>query len=474
MKRFLIPCLALLPLSSFAGHILTSEILWDCSSNNQYTVVLYLYQDCAGVAPSSQETVHIDSPCGNLVTTVFNTGFTEMSQLCPSEMINSTCNGGTLPGVMRYTYVATVTLQPCNSWTFSWSTCCRGTGGSANLVTNADDLYTQATLNSADHPCDDSPTFLSTAVPYACLNQPYTYSFVAADPDGNHCTYAFAEALGTNGVPMTYQPGYSYLQPVTGIALDALSGVVAFTPIQVGRYSVTVVVTEHDTLGNVIGTVMREAVVMVMPCQNAPPDATSGDISNLTSTAMLAGPNALQVCVGEVGFCFNVMVNDPNASDTVSLTTTAVWDLPGSTFSSTNGNPAVAELCWTIPLGTQPGVYPFTITAQDDACMVQGQQVFDYTVELLACPISVAEVHADALVLVYPVPANYILSVTIAEGSGNVALLLHDGLGRIVPVAWNSQGTAFSADIAALPSALYHLTVLSGHGRSTHAVAVVH
>lgn len=472
MKRFLIPCLALLPLSSFAGHILTSEILWDCSSNNQYTVVLYLYQDCAGVAPSSQETVHIDSPCGNLVTTAFNTGFTEMSQLCPSEMINSTCNGGTLPGVMRYTYVASVTLQPCDSWTFSWSTCCRGTGGSANLVTNADDLYTQATLNSADHPCDDSPTFLSTALPYACLNQPYTYSFAAADPDGDHRTYAFTEALGTNSVPMTYQPGFSYLQPVPGITLDALSGVVAFTPIQLGTYSVTVVVTEHDTLGNVIGTVMREAVVMVMPCQNAPPDATSGDISNLTGSAVLVGPNTIEVCsTGQ--FCFDLTVNDPNASDIVSLTSNA-WALPGSTFSPTPGNPASATFCWNDSLGMQPGVYPFTVTAQDDACMVQGQQVFDFSVEVLACPISLAEVHTDAVVLVYPVPANDFLSVTIAEGSGKVTLLLHDGLGRIVPVAWNSQGTALSADIAALPSALYHLTVLSDHGRSTHAVAVVH
>ncbi len=472
MMRFMLPCLALIPLFSKAGHILSSELLWNCTNNNQYTVVLYLYHDCAGVAPSSQETVHIDSPCGNLLTTVFNTGLTEMSQLCPSELINSTCNGGTLPGVMRHTYVGTVTLQPCDSWTFSWSNCCRASAGSINLFTNAIDLSTKATLNNADHPCDDSPAFLSTAVPYACVNQPFTYSFAAADPDGNRRTYAFTEALGTNGVPMTYQPGFSYLQPVPGITLDSLTGVVAFTPTQFGNYSVTVAVTEHDTLGNVIGTVMREAAVIVLPCQNEPPDATSGDISNLTGSAVLVGPSTIEVCAtGQ--FCFDLTVNDPNASDNLSLTSNA-WALPGSTFSPTPGNPASATLCWNDPLGMQPGVYPFTVTAQDDACMVQDQQVFDYSVEVLACPISVAEVHADAVVLVYPVPASDLLLVTVAEGYSNVELLLHDDLGRLVPMAWDGQGTAFSASVATLPSALYHLTVIAGQDRSTHAVAVVH
>ena len=187
-----------------ASHISGGEIYWDCIGPNEYTITLILYRDCAGIPVGNTETVTINSPCGSQTVTVTSPGGTEISQLCDQELPNSTCNGGNLPGIEEYVFTGTVTLTPCDSWTMSWTQCCRN-AAVANL-TNPDvqDTYIEATLNNLIAPCDDSPEFTNEPIPYVCLGYPITFSYGVFDPDAESLSYELISAMQGGGAPLGY------------------------------------------------------------------------------------------------------------------------------------------------------------------------------------------------------------------------------------------------------------------------------
>ena len=145
-KLLLITALLLTGFSSlFASHIPGGNITWQCTGNpNEYTVTMTMFVKCPS-SLSSSATVQANNGCGlasqSLTLPQLGTAV-EVSQICPAQMNQSDCPPGTggIPGVMMYTYQATVTLGgPCNSWTFSFELCCRDanqntTGGSGNSL----------------------------------------------------------------------------------------------------------------------------------------------------------------------------------------------------------------------------------------------------------------------------------------------------------------------------------------------------
>ena len=182
-------------------HILGGEITLACQGGNQYEVTLILYRDCAGISMGSTQTIDVASPCGNLTLTVALDDIEEVSPLCAGDLSNSTCNGGSLPGVQAYTYTGITTLVPCDAWNLSWVACCRN-----NAVTNLDDpgtldTYLEATMNNAVAACPRSPVFTSQPVAFFCQSQPSTYSFNAVGTPGDSLGYAFISAMAAGGVP---------------------------------------------------------------------------------------------------------------------------------------------------------------------------------------------------------------------------------------------------------------------------------
>ncbi|MBP6574385.1 MAG: gliding motility-associated C-terminal domain-containing protein [Flavobacteriales bacterium] len=364
-----------------ASHIVGGEILWECLGNNQYQITMNLFRDCFGITPGTQETITFDSPCGTASLQVTNQSITEVSQLCPEEIANSTCNGGTLPGIEQWTYTGIVTLPPCDSWTASWTSCCRNVA-----VLNIDnpgnaDTYLEGTLNNADFPCDNSPVFNNQPIPYVCLGQQVLYSFGVSDVDGDSLGYEFISAMIAGGAPVIYSPGFSFQQPIPGITLDPFTGLMVFTPNQQGNFIVTVMVTEYDDQGNVIGTVMRDIQFVVIPCTNQAPVPTDGFITNFSGTAVQTGPYAVELCETDQ-FCFDFVINDPDVIDTLGLISNVSIALPGSTFSWTGVNPVSGTICWTAPAGTG-GFHTFIINASDDACPVNAFQTYVYAVNVL-------------------------------------------------------------------------------------------
>lgn len=369
----------------FASHIAGGEITYNCLGGNQYEVNLNLFVDCLGFDPGSSQVINITSSCGgtaSLTVNCTNVGGTEISQLCPSQLANSTCNGGTLPGMWLFSYTGIVTLAPpCDTWTMSWSTCCRNLA-ITNLSSASSNYYIEATLNSATAPCNSSPSFTAQPIPYVCNGQSVSYSYGVVEPDGDSLYYSLIPAMDAAGVSSTYNPGYSGTSPIPGIVIDPNTGLVTFTPGAIGNYVVVILVQEYDSNGNLVGTVMRDIQFVVQNCTNSVPDPSGGAITSFGGNAVQTGPYSLEMCAGN-NFNFNVVFSDSDPGTTLTYTSNISAALPGAVITSSGTDPLTLNVSWTSPAGTSGAGLTFTITVSDGACPIQGQQTYVYSVNIL-------------------------------------------------------------------------------------------
>lgn len=367
-----------------ASHIAGGDLTYTCLGNNQYQINLNLFVDCSGFAPGTQEFVSFSSTCGgtqSLTVNLTNPGGTEISQLCASQINNSTCNNGNLPGMWVFSYVDTVTLPPCDTWTMSWSTCCRN-GAIVNLSSpDSQDSYLEATLNSATDSCNSSPVFTSQPIPYVCINQPVNYNYGVVESDGDSLHYSLIAAMNGSGNNLNYTNGYSSSSPISGISIDPNTGLLTFTPTTIGNFVVVILVEEFDSQGNLIGSVMRDIQFVVRNCGNVVPDPAAGAISNLTGAAVQTSPFAIELCEG-VTFSFTATYTDPNPGDSLMVTSNIATVLPGATLTTSGANPMIATVTWTAPGGSANTNTSFSITVSDGACPIVGQQTFVYDVNV--------------------------------------------------------------------------------------------
>lgn len=377
--------LSIAPKQSLASHIAGGEITYTCLGGNQYQINLNLFVDCLGFNPGASQTINFTSTCGGFATlnvpvTPATTSGLEISQLCPSSLPNSTCNGGTLPGMWLFSYTGIVTLAPpCDTWTMSWSTCCRN-----SAITNVTSFnyYIEATLNSATALCNSSPQFTAQPIPYVCLGQTVNYSYGVVEPDGDSLFYSLIPALDAAGVPVTYAAGYSGTSPIPGITIDPVTGLVTFTPGMLGNFVVAILVQEYDAAGNLVGTVMRDIQFVVQNCTNVVPSPTGGGITSFSGNAVQTGPYSIEMCAGNC-FNFTASYTDADAADILTYISNITAALPGATITSTGTNPLTLDVSWCSPAGTMGQNLTFTVTIQDGACPIQGQQVFVYNVNIL-------------------------------------------------------------------------------------------
>ena len=434
--------LVLLPLS--ATHLSGGEIYYECLGNDQYAITLIIYRDCAGVQLDPSFDVDLQSPCDTFQVQVNTPSGVELSQLCDLQLPNSTCNGGTLPGIQQYTYSTVVTLPPCSSWTISWSLSNRN-GAVANLMNpNNQQMFIQATLDNTVDACDDSPQFTATATPYVCLNYPVTYSLGAFDAEGDSLTYTLINAMGQGGSQLAYVNPYSATQPIGATSLDPQTGLLSFTPTQPGNWVVVVQVNEYDTLGNLIGTVMRDMQFVAYPCSNVPPDASTGTITNPSGTATVLGSNAIQVC--ESGsFCFDMVISDANPGNVLDAVSNVSSVLPGATFSFSGTNPITCSVCWNGTNATS-GFYPFVVTVDDGACPIPALQTYAYTVQVLdGVFIQVQATDASCL----------------GNSDGTAAVTVNDGL---PPYQFSWSNLAATTPVVSAGAGTYTVTVTDANG----------
>ena len=446
-----------------------------------YKVNLDLYLDCAGF-PITPQSLYFSNACGvtftlNNLQPVAVGGVQEVSQLCPSQTENSTCQGGTLPSFRKFRFEVTLNLSPCTAgpWKIEWFICCRNT--MVNLAT-VPGTYAVATLQHQAGVTDRSPVFVDSGIPYVCIGQPVSYNPGATDPDGNLMSFALVPArfntiTPPNPTSVEYAAGFSGTSPFQGITIQAGTGQLNFTPLLTGRYVVVIEVTTFNSFGQVIGKVMRDLMFVVITCDESPP--TSSNLTNLTP-GLQSGPNSLGVCAGQ-SFCVDMVFSDGNPGAVIEVTSNATALLPGAVFTVTGTNPAVARLCWTgSPASLPANVF---IQGDDGACPIANVNSRSILVGdcLSPLPITLADLSAhphDGYVMLHWTTTSELDNEVFVVERGGDAIRFEE-IGRI-PGAGNSVVPLEYAfkDEQPLPGiGYYRLRQIDRDGRATTSAVVV-
>ncbi|MBL7950649.1 MAG: gliding motility-associated C-terminal domain-containing protein [Flavobacteriales bacterium] len=349
-----------------ADHYSGGNITYRCLGGNFFEVTLDVYLDCSG-APLTSQSLELSNDCG-VTFTANNLPLVlteEVSQLCGAAIPNSTCNGGTLPGIRHYQFRVNLFLSPCDDWTISWNICCR-TG--LQNTSGTPGMYLEATVNNAGGLCDSSPALADNSIPFVCVNEPVLYNTGFNDPDGNTMSFELISARFAAPAPtnITYSPGFTGTEPVPGITIDPATGQIGFTPTTTGSYVVVVQVTTYDVNGIPLGTVMRDFLFVVSNCSNTPPLTTG--LTNST-TGFITSAGSIEVCDG-LPFCVDIPFTDADPG-AITLTSNVAALLPGATFTITGSNPVVGRLCWTPDPAYSPA--NILVTARDNACPIPNE-----------------------------------------------------------------------------------------------------
>lgn len=377
---------------SWASHVPGGNITYQNVGNNQFVVTLTMYEDCGTAFESNgPKSITISNDCGatpisvSLPIIVYQQ---EMSQLCPSALNQSECNGGTYPGVYMHVWQDTITLTgQCDSWTFSYSSCCRA--GSTNLVGTSDNYYFYADLNNLNAPSNSSPYIgTSTPIPYSCTSSSFCYDLGVIETDGDSLVFSFvAPATGATST-VSYQAGYSATSPYPGLSIDPGTGQITGVLSQTGNYVIAVLIQEYNSAGVLIGTTVQDFVLEVLSCNNQTVDcSTTGTISNVNGSVTQTGPTTLEMCEG-VPFSFDMSFTDPDAGDSLYLSSNIASVLPGAVVTYSYPNSPAANtismyVSWTPPPGSANSNNFFNVVVRDNSCPVPGQQTIVYNMNVL-------------------------------------------------------------------------------------------
>lgn len=399
---------------SEASHAMGADLTYTCLGGNTYRVRLSFYRDCIGInAPNSVYINVTSASCGQNLGVTCNpipgTGV-QVTPLCPSAL--STCNGGTFTGIQEWVYEGVITLpMQCTDWRFSYDLCCRN--AAINTITNpgTSTFHIYATLNNTISPCNTSPVFSNKPVPFACLGQQLCFNHGAFDADGDSLVYELITPLQTATGTVNYIPPYSATNPLNSspaVQFNTASGDICMIPQQLQVTVMAVLVKEYRN-GILIGTVERDIQVTVISCNNQLPTLTGINGTNqFTAT----------ICANQP-YCFNIYSNDADAGQNVFVT----WDngIPAGTFTTTAAQHPTATFCWTptdADIGTQQC---FTAMVQDDACPMNGTQIYSYCLTVVGVQ---ANAGADQFIACNDIATLY---ASATGGSGTYTYLWSNG-----------------------------------------------
>lgn len=403
-----------------ASHLPGGDIEYECVGPNQYILRATFFVKC----PSSLgTTINISrtNTCGLTNTAIPLTCYVckqEVSQLCPQDLPNSKCNGGTLPGVYMYKYQSqVVTIPPCNSWTFSYSLCCRNT--TVN-VTGTPTFYVETKMYSQTEPCNTTPSWTAQPIPYYCVNQSVTHNWGIVEPDGHTMVFQLVPGKSAAATNIPYNGGYSGAAPIPGITINPSTGQINFTATIVGDYVIAVKVTEYNNLNQIVSEQTHDVQFTIINCANSLPLPPQSGITNVTGGGVLTPPNKITLCEGSAT-CFDIVFTDPNQNQVLTLTSQVTNILIGSTFTVNGTNPATATICWQAPPGSQ-GSYTFSVQAKDGACPIEG--ITSFGVELIVIPGIIVNLGPDQNL---NCGQTFTINPTISGGSGNYNYLWSNG-----------------------------------------------
>lgn len=383
-----------------ATHIYGADLFYTHVSGNTYTVTLVVYGDCSGAAFSNLigASASVDVYNGSSLYTTITllqqspTNGTEVTPVCASQINNTVCNGGTLPGVKKFTYARNVTLNTTSAnWRFRFTGGMGGTtsaGRSASITnisnsTGSSIMNLEATLNNVNG-ANSSPTYTTIPTPFFCINKPANYNPGTVDINNDSLAYSLVAGLTPTGT-VTYLTGYSATSPLSAstgtFSFTNTTGQLAFTPNLVQRSLVVNRVEEYRN-GVLVGSSMREMTFVVLSnCNNNPP---GGSISSNNGGTVINNGLGIRACqsVGTLNFQIN-----PTDLDNDNITMSVAGLPAGATFTITNngGSAPTGQFSWNVS-NAPAGAYNFFITYVDNGCPLSSKQTQAYTITVLPNP----------------------------------------------------------------------------------------
>lgn len=387
--------LSLLAGSAQGSHSMGADMTYTCLGNNRYVIKLAFYRDCAGIPAPGSVTVDISSSCATLPSvTLFPTAdspYDSISPECVNSSQQSTCHGGTLVGVERWTYVDTVTIsQACSDWRFSWSTCCRNTAITNILNPGGESMYISALLNNLAAPCNSSPIFSNFPVPFTCVGQRFTYNHGVYDVDGDSLYFQLVNPRNgpLAGDTIQYDSGFTAAHPFTSsllpvsnsVRFNTATGEMIAQPTSQQVTVLAVLVSEYRN-GVLIGQVIRDIQLNILPCNNLLP--LLGGFNGFPQTTVT-------ICA-DVPYSATIGSRDPDIGQTTAMS----WDfgIAGANLAFYGSNNAQgyhqdsALFTWT-PTQADIGPHFFTLTVIDDNCPYKGIQVGTYVVNVTSVDVN--------------------------------------------------------------------------------------
>jgi hypothetical protein len=141
-----------------ASHLWGADLNFTCMGNSTYLVTYTFYRDCFGIVAPTTFPLIINNACG-FPSSTYTLNYISIEPLLKSCYSQSTCNGGSIQGIEKYIYQATVTLpDTCSSWTLGVTNAARNPGVLIFQNPSNNNLYVEATINNTES-CDTSTVF---------------------------------------------------------------------------------------------------------------------------------------------------------------------------------------------------------------------------------------------------------------------------------------------------------------------------
>jgi gliding motility-associated-like protein len=389
-----------------ATHYAGGELIYEWIADSTFKFTAIMYRSCA--YPSGTGGNNQSAAFGSTVTMCWlntnNTAqfgsiildsvamFTSLpvSTGCPGTITQCTDLTSTIPGYEEWHYDGVLTLAgPSNLYRFWLSGLCCRNGGITNLVNpGGAGFHIEATLNwnairNTPNPTNSSPVFTAKPTPYICVNQLYSYNNQGIDVNGDSLVYTSVDPQTSGGscqAPANGAVGYVFATPAynpsnnpfdcnSTFAVNANSGTMQVIPASTGQVVVSVRCDEWRN-GVVIGSMMRDIQINILPCTIANPvnNLQLNTVSNLSYNGMTGNYDG---CVDStISFC--TLITGAVDTAALSVTTNAGVGtvLPGATVNMIGYGTDSVYVCitWT-PTLNDTSLNIVTINYHDTACI---------------------------------------------------------------------------------------------------------
>jgi hypothetical protein len=271
----LLPLLFLLPLQVNASYM-AGEITITHVRGIQHLVTQKIYTDCNGAPPPATSHVRILGGPAFLNATLTLTSTTDRSILCSGE-VSDCALGGTAPGIIEYTYTATINLSSNVTYTLISEFANRNTAITTLDNPGGQSMYISTSFKTIAGNTA-SPAFLIRPVGVYCVGQPSTILPGGFDADGDSLVYSLINARRVSGTAVDYAGTFTGVQPVSSlspITINPNTGLISFTPSVLNEVAVICMRVEEYRNGVKIGEVNRDIQIRMIDCSTTVPPVVS-------------------------------------------------------------------------------------------------------------------------------------------------------------------------------------------------------